>query len=231
MKMEKNKLSFALTPNTYGNGYFAHVKHTQVIGSKEALKDLSEMPGDFHIPECTIAYILKRASAYIDQQLRKGYQVTVGGFRVGLAIEGTFDSANAPFDPEKHRLKVIAVPRKAMQKAVEDLAPVNETVDEAPILETVWGASHTKNVLESGGNCGANGRNLIAGPGKGIDRIWLENASGEAVATGSVTACDVSRLEFTIPTGIAPGEYLLVMERPNKDGATRSRVRHKVSVV
>ena len=229
--MEKKNLKFTLTPNKFGSSYFAHVKHTQVVSEEKAIRDIAIATGDLTTQEGMITYILNRAVAYIDQQLREGNQVTIGGFRVGLAIEGTFDSANAPFDPEKHRLKVIAVPRKTIQKAIEDLTPVNETVDEAPILETVWGASRIKDVLVSGGNCGANGMNLIAGPGKGIDRIWLENTSGEAVATGSVTACDVSRLEFTIPTGIAPGEYLLVAERPNEDGTTRSRVRRKVSIV
>lgn len=229
--MEKKKLKFTLTPSKYGNSYFAHVRHTQVVSVEEVVKGISEMLGGTKAQELNVRHFMDAMAVYIDRELRKGNQVTVGGFRVGLSIEGTFDSANASFDPEKHRLKVVAMPRKVLQRATENLEPVNETVDEVPRLESVWGASHTSNVLESGGTCEANGDNLLGGPDTGIDRIWLETANGEIVAEGAVTFCDWTRLSFTIPSGIAPGEYVLVAERPNADGRTRSRARRKVSVV
>ena len=54
---------------------------------------------------------LLQISDYLVSRIKKGYQVTFGGFTVGLSISGKFDAMNAEFDPEKNKVEVVVTPR------------------------------------------------------------------------------------------------------------------------
>ena len=54
---------------------------------------------------------LQQISDYLVSRIKKGYQVTFGGFTVGLSISGKFDVMNAEFDPEKNKVEVVVTPR------------------------------------------------------------------------------------------------------------------------
>ena len=56
---------------------------------------VSEMCEEFNLPKNRVVQNLQRISDYLVSRIRKGYQVTFGGFTVGLSISGKFDAMNA----------------------------------------------------------------------------------------------------------------------------------------
>lgn len=225
----KHSVNYTLTPNSKGTGYFAHVTHNECVNAKSALADASTMSG-LVVPIGTVRFILDKVSEYLAEQLARGNCVTIGDVRMGLAIEGRFDAANAPFDPRKHTLKVVATPRKQLKAATDALEPVNRTATSHPAIEKVWCTQEPSDILHAGAVCEANGTEFADESGAKTDRVFLENGCGTIVAEGEVLACNATRLSFTLPAGIAPGEYTLVFERPNSDNHTRARARRKIRV-
>ena len=231
--VHKREVSFSLVPSNLGRrgkacSYSARLKHNQVL-DEEAV--VSEMCEEFNLPKNRVVQNLQQISDYLVSRIRKGYQVTFGGFTVGLSISGKFDAMNAEFDPEKNKVEVVVSPRYELKDAVAYLKPVNETHTSRPELTAITYDGVTLGTIAVGKVCHLNGTEFTE-DGKGmVDAVWLEDAAGKTVAEATIIKCDATRMDLRFDGEIAAGPYQIVMRRMNADGKSYALARSKVEVV
>ena len=234
----KREIGFSLVPSCFGkNGkmrtYSARPRHNQVLDEDRVV---SEMCEEFGLPKNRVIQQIQQISDYLVSRIRKGYQVTFGGFTIGLSISGNFDAMNAEFDPAKNKIEVVVSPRYELKDAVAYLKPVNETPNTSrPCLEVVAceGVKFVRgeNRIAVGKICHLNGTEF-ADNGKGmVDGVWLEDESGKAVAQAEIIKYDASRMDLRFNGAIATGSYQIVLRRMNTDGKSYALARLKVKIV
>ena len=230
----KRDLGFTLTPSYFGKDgkkrtYLARLRHNQVLDEDTVV---SEMCEEFNLPKNRVVQQIQQISDYLVSRIRKGYQVTFGGFTVGLSISGKFDAMNAEFDPEKNKIEVVVSPRYELKDAVAYLKPVNETPNTArPELFAITYDGVTLGTIAVGKVCYLNGTEFKAN-GKGmVDAVWLEDASGKTVAEATIIKYDATRMDLRFDGEIAAGPYQIVLRRMNADGKSYALARLKVEVV
>ena len=173
---------------------------------------------------------VQQISDYLVSRIRKGYQVTFGGFTVGLSIRGKFDAMNAEFDPKKNKIEVVVSPRNELKDAVAYLKPVNETDTSRPELSAITHDGVTMGTIAVGKVCQLNGKEFSE-DGKGmVDAVWLEDASGRTVAEATIIKYDATRMDLRFDGEIAAGPYQIVLRRMNADGKSCALARLKVEV-
>ena len=234
----KREVPFSLVPSAIGKkgktcSYSARVRHNQVLDEDAVV---SEMCEEFNLPKNRVVQNLQQISDYLVSRIRKGYQVTFGGFTVGLSISGKFDAMNAEFDPEKNKIEVVVSPRYELKDAVAYLKPVNETPNTSrPQLEVVAceGVKFVRgeNRIAAGRVCHLNGTEFTENKKGMVDGVWLEDVSGKAVAEATIIKYDVSRMDLRFDGEIVPGPYQIVLRRMNAGGKSYALARLKVEVV
>ena len=230
----KREFGFTLVPSSFGKDgkkrtYSARPKHNQILDEDTVV---SEMCEEFNLPKNRVVQQIQQISDYLVSRIRKGYQVTFGGFTVGLSISGKFDAMNAEFDPEKNKIEVVVSPRYELKDAVAYLKPVNETPNTArPELFAITYDGVTLGTIVVGKVCYLNGTEFCEN-GKGmVDGVWLEDTSGKTVAEATIIKYDATRMDLRFDGEIAAGPYQIVLRRMNADGKSYALARLKVEVV
>ena len=231
--IHKREVSFSLVPSNLGRrgkacSYSARLKHNQVL-DEEAV--VSEMCEEFNLPKNRVVQNLQQISDYLVSRIRKGYQVTFGGFTVGLSISGKFDAMNAEFDPEKNKVEVVVSPRYELKDAVAYLKPVNETHTSRPELTAITYDGVTLGTIAVGKVCHLNGTEFTEDGKEMVDAVWLEDGSGKTAAEATIISYSATRMELRFDGEIAAGPYQVVLRRMNADGKSYALARLKVEVV
>ena len=230
---DKREVAFSLVPSNLGKkgkvcSYSARLTHNLVLDEDAVV---SEMCEEFGLPKNRVVQQLQQVSDYLVSRIRKGYQVTFGGFTVGLTISGKFDAMNAEFDPEKNKVEVVVSPRYELKDAAVYLKPVNETKTARPELSAITYDGVTLGKIAVGKVCHLNGTQFFE-DGKGmVDAVWLEDASGKSVAEATIIDYSATRMELRFDGAIASGPYRLVLRRMNADGKSYALARLKAEVV
>ena len=229
----KREIGFALIPSPLGKkgktrSYTARLRHNQVLDEETVV---SEMCEEFNLPKNRVVQQIQQISDYLVARIRKGYQVTFGGFTVGLSISGNFDAMNAEFDPEKNKVEVVVSPRYELKDAVAYLKPVNETKTSRPELTAITWDGVTLGTIAVGKVCHLNGTEFIEDGKKLVDAVWLEDSSGKTAAEATIISYSASRMELCFDGEIAAGPYRIVLRRMNADGKSYALARLKVEVV
>ena len=100
-----------------------------------------------------------------DRMPEDGRAYDLGFVRFFPALTGTFDSADAPFDPSRNRLYVAAAPSAEIRDAQIDGTPtrIGEMADnEARIDNVTWGDGTDRNTLKNGETF------VVCGPGLSV---------------------------------------------------------------
>ena len=229
----KREVAFSLVPSSFGKkgkarSYSARLRHNQVLDEETVV---SEMCEEFNLPKNRVVQQVQQISDYLVSRIRKGYQVTFGGFTVGLSISGKFDAMNAEFDPEKNKIEVVVSPRYELKDAVAYLKPVNETKTSRPELFAVTHDGVTLGTIAVGKVCYLNGTEFIEDGKKMVDGVWLEDASGKAVAEATIIKYSATRMDLRFDGEIAAGPYQIVLRRMNADGKSYALARLKAEVI
>ena len=229
----KREVAFSLVPSNLGKkgktcSYSARLTHNQVLDEDRVV---SEMCEEFNLPKNRVVQQIQQISDYLVSRIRKGYQVTFGGITVGLSISGKFDAMNAEFDPEKNRIEVVVSPRYELKDAVAYLKPVNETKTSRPELFAVTYDGVTLGTIAVGKVCYLNGTEFMEDGKKMVDGVWLEDASGKAVAEATIIKYSATRMDLRFDGEIAAGPYQIVLRRMNADGKSYALARLKAEVV
>ena len=205
--VEKREIAFTVAPSHFGKkgksrSYLARLTHNQVLDEETVV---SEMCEEFNLPKNRVVQQIQQISDYLVARIRKGYQVTFGGFTVGLAISGNFDAMNAEFDPGKNKIEVVVSPRYELKDAVAYLKPVNETKTSRPELTAITYDGVKLGTIAVGTVCHLNGTEFIEDGKKMVDAVWLEDASGKTAAEATVISYTATRMELRFDGEIAQG--------------------------
>ena len=125
---DKREVAFSLVPSNLGKkgkvcSYSARLTHNQVLDEDAVI---SEMCEEFNLPKNRVVQNLQQISDYLVSRIKKGYQVTFGGFTVGLSISGKFDAMNAEFDPEKNMEGFDSLDMRLLEDQAKDPLHVDE---------------------------------------------------------------------------------------------------------
>ena len=229
----KREVGFTLVPSNLGKkgktcSYSARLTHNQVLDEETVISQMCE---EFNLPKNRVVQQIQQISDYLVSQIKKGYQVTFGGFTVGLSISGKFDAMNAEFDPAKNKVEVVVSPRYELKDAVVYLKPVNKTKTSRPELTAITYDGVTLGTIAVGKVCHLNGTEFIEDGKKLVDAVWLEDASGKTATEATIISYSSTRMELRFDGEISPGPYRIVLRRMNADGKSYALARLRVEVV
>ena len=210
------KLSYTTSLSTFKKGgnspcYTAHVKHNGTVKSEDFVKLLAERSGE---NKERVRYIWELAQAEIIRQLSEGNRLELESIAAGIAVSGSFDSANAAWDREKNKLSPFINAKGELKAALANLETVNITQGAKPVILSVLDTVHKTDGLIVGGtevDILISGKDLAVNEEAEDEGVWLEDSKGVIVATATVTMSDKSIINCHLPNVPGDGEYKLVV--------------------
>lgn len=158
------------------------------------------------------------AELFLDQleaALCDGRRLEVEGLFSGtLGVQGVFDAANAPWERSKHRLVPRFSAKGDMKSVLNGAVGVNITEGNRCRITSVLDAvAKTEGVITGDEDVEvyAAGGTFLVDTTAEDEGVWLENAAGEVVAFGTMTASTATTLDATFATLPEPGAYKFVV--------------------
>ena len=174
-----------------------------------------------------------------DRMPRDGRAYDIGFVRFFPAIEGTFPSADAGFDPERNRLYVAAAPSEELRNALADGTPTRiggPAANDTRITNVTWGNGTEANTVKSDAPLDIRGYGLTIGVGD--EHAELELPEGDPVAvTLSAPAGDAGLAQrlvgrLAVPVAACEGATLWVWTHGfNPSAALRKVASAKLTVI
>ncbi len=132
------------------------------------------------------------AFAIKDRMPKDGRAYDLGFVRFFPALAGTFDSADADFDPERNRLYVAAAPSDDIRNALSDGTPTRTgemSANDAGINNVTWGdnATANHNTIKSGEPFNIIGVGLTIGVGDESAELKLPDGTSVPVTLSAPT--------------------------------------------
>ena len=165
-----------------------------------------------------ITRVWNETAFYIKDAMQAGDTLAfdLGFVKFFPAIEGTFPSADAPFDPEVNRLYVAAQPSDEIRTALEKGTPTRADADAGAkprIIKVTWGDMTQSNVVKSGERFAVIGTALTLGSGDEHAELKLPGDGGtvEVALEAQTSADDGSQRVFgrlTQPVDACEGAVL-----------------------
>lgn len=166
---------------------------------------------DVALVKCIAELFLERVEA----ALCAGRRLEVEGLFSGmLAIQGVFDAANSPWERSKHRLVPRFNAKGDMKSALAGAVGVNITEgNRCRITSVLDSVAKTEGVIsgEEDVEVYAAGGTFLVDTSAEDEGVWLEDANGEVVAFGIVTASTATTLDATFATLPESGAYKFVV--------------------
>ena len=210
--------------------YRAVVQTNTVLGHEELAKRMAERTKQ---DAAYWKYIIDVLSNEIEAQLLAGNRVNLGRLAMFLAIRGVFDSEDEEFNPAKHKLAAIMLPRKGLREAMDAVVPENVTAGISCVVYSVMDAV-TKRSSE------ITGTNLVLIQGKRLgisldnpdEGVWLADPkTNEVVASARVERSDSQTIDCVFAEPPAAGMYTLVVSCRNGARETLSPAIARVKKV
>ena len=171
-----------------------------------------------HMGAAEIARVWNETAFYIKDAMQAGDTLAfdLGFVKFFPAIEGTFPSADAPFDPEVNRLYVAAQPSDEIRTALEKGTPTRADADTGAkprIIKVTWGDMKQSNVIKGGERFAVIGTALTLGSGDEHAELKLPGGGGtvEVALEAQSSADDGSQRIFgrlTQPVDACEGAVL-----------------------
>ena len=210
------KLSYTTTLSAFKKGdnspcYTAHVRHNGTVSTDDFIKALTERSGE---NKERVRYIWELAQAEISRQLAEGNRLELESIAAGIAVTGSFDSANAAWDRDKNKLSPFINAKGELKNALANLETVNVTQGAKPVILSVLDSILQTDGVITGGDDNMiliSGKDLSINPDAQDEGVWLEDAKGVIVATATIDASDKSIINCHISAMPESGEYKLVV--------------------
>ena len=163
----------------------------------------------------TIKYVLELLMLQVVELQKDAVNVVIPDFfNTQLSIRGTFESADALYEPGKHQLRVNLNPKGTLLHALDGAVGVNVTEgNRCRITSVMDSVGRTEGVIigDEDVEVYAAGGTFLIDPLAEDEGCWLENYDGEVVAFGTVTASTATTLDATFATLPEPGDYKIVV--------------------
>lgn len=195
--------------------YAAKVKHNGTVAQNAFLKAIAEKSGE-SVERVRFGWDL--AMSELKNQLKNGNRVELELLAAGLSVQGTFDSANAAWDPAKNKLSAFVNVKGELKTALAHLATENVTVGAIVTIKSILDTVRKENGVIASLNVYLSGVNTKIDPTKEDEGAWLEDMDGTIVQRGTVTRSDMTTADITFAALPASGKYRFVLAGRNGAG-------------
>ena len=210
------KLSYTTILSQFKKGdnapcYSARVKHNGTVSSDDFIKRLAERSGE---ERERVRFIWELAQSELARQLAAGKRIELEAISAGITVSGSFDSANAAWNPEKNKLVPFINAKGELKSALADLETENITEGAKPtILSVLDTIAEIEAYLTGSGECRVyiSGKDLAVDSAAEDEGVWLEDLKGVVAATGTITDSDSSTINCSFDALPEDGDYKLVV--------------------
>ena len=195
-----------------------------------------------HMGVAEITRVWNETAFYIKDAMQAGDTLAfdLGFVKFFPAIEGTFPSADAPFDPKVNRLYVAAQPSDDIRTALEKGTPTRADADAGAkprIIKVTWGDMKQSNVIKGDERFAVIGTALTLGSGDEHADLKLPGDGGtvEVALEAQTSADDGSQRVFgrlTQPVDACEGAVLTLWTHGlSPDSALTPATSNKLTVL
>ena len=194
--------------------YAARIKNNGTVGQDEFLSRIAELSGE---TKERVRFVWDLAMNEIARCLKDGRRIEIETISAGIGVQGTFGSANAPWNPAKNALVPFVNAKGALKRALEGLGAENVTEGAVLAIKSVLDTVRKEDGVIGGTTVLVSGVNLRQ-EDRADEGVWLEDADGAIVAKARVTRSDTTTLDCAFAELPAPGKYRLVVAGRNGAG-------------
>lgn len=195
--------------------YAAKVKHNGTVAQNAFLKAIAEKSGE-SVERVRFGWDL--AMNELKNQLKNGNRVELEQLAAGLAVQGTFDSANAAWDPAKNKLAAFVNVKGELKTALAHLATENITEGTTITIKSILDTIRKENGIIASLNVYVAGVNTKIDTNKPDEGAWIEDMDGTIVQRGTVTRSDMTTADITFTALPPSGKYRFVLAGRNGAG-------------
>ena len=170
-----------------------------------------------------VGFMLSTASDVLLDFLRQGCHVNLSDIGFGLALTGTFPSADASPDASRNEVRISAHAKPTFAKSIklDELNLVNTAV---PLVARIFSVMDV--TLQRDGVIADPSRVLITGEGLRVDPaaddegVWIVDPAGNRVATGTIIENDAATLDCSFAELPPAGAYRIEVNARNGAAAS-----------
>ena len=165
-----------------------------------------------------VNYIFSVASSVLKDFLRQGRRVNLRDVGFGLTLTGKFPSADAAPDSARNAVRVSASAKPSLAKAF-DLSELRFENVTRPLTAHIFSVMDA--TLRQDGVVADPSHVLITGERLKVDQsaddegVWLLDADGTTVATGTILENDAATLDCSFAEMPPPGQYRIEVRARN----------------
>lgn len=195
--------------------YLAHVIMDDRVTWDDVVARVAETVG---VRESVVKFVADELVQVLKSNLAESNRVSIEGMcDAGLSIKGSFETADAAFDPSKNRVNINFTPKGAMRTIFNGAVLTNITEGNrcriTSVLDTV---AKTEGVIQARDDedpvvVYAAGGTFLVDIEAEDEGVWLEDAEGTLAVRGTVTASTATTLNCEFDELPQPGEYKFVV--------------------
>ena len=188
--------------------YCAHVKAGETFGDDDLVRELAAA---IHQEEAFIRYIERERARVIENALKSGRPVYVGGVANMATIRGPFESIDGEFDPERNSVVVTGFTYGARKKCLGGIVPENLAERARPQIGDIREEGQANlEVLVTGRSVVITGRDLLIGASAADEGVrLLDRTTGESVAVAAIESSALNNIICSFAALPPPGTYIL----------------------
>lgn len=195
--------------------YGARVKHNGTVAQNAFLAAIAEKSGE-SVERVRFGWEL--AMKELKNQLKSGNRIELEELCAGLTVQGTFDSANAAWDPAKNKLAAFINAKGNLKKALLGLTTENITEGASVLIKSILDTVRKEDGVIASLTVYVSGVNTKVDPSKPDEGAWLEDMDGTIVQRGTVTRSDTTTADITFTALPPSGKYRFVLAGRNGAG-------------
>ena len=195
--------------------YIAHAIMHDRIPWEDVVTQIANNVG---VKKSVVRFVIDELKAVIQENLAACNRVSIEGIcDISLTVKGSFDTADAPFDPAKNRINIVFQPKGAMRTVFNGVTAKNTTEGNrcrvTSVLDTV---AKTEGKIQARDDedpvvVYAAGGTFLVNTEAEDEGVWLEDLEGTVAVRGIVTASTATTLNCEFDELPEPGNYRFVV--------------------
>jgi hypothetical protein len=167
-----------------------------------------------------IRAVMETLQHVIVENLANGNSVDTGFIHFKAYVRGGFESPNTAFQKGRNRISVKAKLSTKIKSEVESRAKVEqiEKTDKNPVIDKFVNHSRSEsNRIQSGDLCSISGKRLSCHSDNDDAGIFIIHEKDKnEIRIDEITRDHKNRLIFSMPQGLNPGNYTLIVRSGNR---------------
>ena len=180
---------------------------------------------DTRLDPLDVQYVWNKTGTAVQAYACDGHPVDLDWLSFDIAILGSFENPDAPFDLSRNRMVVRAHVRPPVRDCVSAIVPTNVNPGLVAKIQSVMDSvAQAEGVITVASKVLVSGSGLLIDQSRADEGVTLCAKSGETVATPSILANDSSTLDLAFDALPPDGDYVLVVKARNGESTDRKLV-------